>query len=441
MKRVVIILLYVSGIIQTQALIINEIMSNPVGDDSGREWIEVYNNTNAAIDISSLTISIKGGNPIVVTPISGGTSVPPNGYAIIGSTVSGATRFLQDYPNYSGVLFKSSISLVNTGVTSLLIKIGGETFDNLASYTGAKEGSTLSLVLGNFVTGNPTPGGENQAVSSGTENVSGGTQENATTTENQTTVAQMSPPSADIVLYLKPEKVVVAGAESLFSVFGMTRKGDPISNLSYTWAFGDGGQGMGSSTLYRYLYPGMYTAQVEATNGQVIGTGRMRVRVVPPDISITKLGDGKYGPYIDISNPNMYDLDLSHWKLSIDGKLFDFPKNTLISHGETTHFSGSAMGFSSTTLSSSTVVKILFPNHEEVTRYGGGGILFSIVTPTQIAGSRTQNRSYKETIPKVPVVVVKNTSTSSITKVAYKKDVPKDTRIATFFKSLFKNRQ
>jgi hypothetical protein len=185
-------------------------------------------------------------------------------------------------------------------VTSIDIKLNGATVASLPSYTAAKEGFTLSYTGGSYVTGTPTAGLENQVADTGTETNTG----NATTTDTQVTLPQMSPPSADIMIYLPTEKVVVAGAEADFSVFSQTRAGKPINDLRYTWAFGDGGQGTGSSTKYRYGYSGRYIAQVEATNALVAGTGRMVVRVVPPDIVISSIGSGKYGSYIELSNQN-----------------------------------------------------------------------------------------------------------------------------------------
>lgn len=165
MKRILITaFLLISTIVPAWALVINEVMSNPTGDDNGHEWIEIYNNEENDVDLSTLTVSIKGGAPIVVTLLSGGAILSPSRYAIIGSIVGGATRFSQDYPSYSGPLFKSSISLVNSGITSIEIKLGGVSVNSLASYTAAKEGSTYSLLSGTWATGIPTPGEENRAI-------------------------------------------------------------------------------------------------------------------------------------------------------------------------------------------------------------------------------------------------------------------------------------
>lgn len=355
--------LVLSTVTWSHALLINEIMSNPIGDDGGREWIELYNNSSSTVDIGSLTISIKGGAFLPVTSVSGGVSLSSGGYAVIASVVSGATKFSQDYPNYNGPLFKASLSLVNTGVTSLEIKQGGISLDLLSSYTAAKEGLTFSKINGTFVAGVPTPGGDNQMAPEDTNT------QTSSTTNTQATLTQSSFPTADIVLYMQEEKVVVAGAETPFSVFALTRGGKTIDNLTYTWAYGDGGQSTGSSTSYRYVYPGKYIAQVEAGNSVVVGTGRTSVRVVAPEIAIKGVFTGKYGPVIDIENQNPYDLDFSQWRLVIDSKHYYFPKNTLLPGNSVTHLSGIAMGFASTTITESTVIAILFPNKEEVTRF------------------------------------------------------------------------
>ncbi|MFA5132124.1 MAG: lamin tail domain-containing protein [Candidatus Paceibacterota bacterium] len=446
MKKLLILSLFMSGTMSTHALLISEIMSNPTGDDGGREWVELYNDTTVPVDISALTISIKGGAAIVTTPLSGGTTLNAGEYAIIASTVSGVTKFLQDYPLYNGSLFKSSISLVNTGVTSIEIKLNGVSLDILSSYTAAKEGMTLSRVNGSFIQTTPTPGSENSApavVDTTTPTDTTAT----TTTEHQVTVAQMSPPSPDIILYMPFEKTVVAGAETEFSTYGMTRAGKTIDGLTCTWAFGDGGQAVGTSTKYRYAYAGRYVAQVEGTNGYVAGTGRMTVRVVPPDIAISAIASGKYGTYVDITNPNPYDLDFSQWKLLINGSAFPFPKNTLLAAGGVTHFSGVAMGFASSTISSGTVVQILFPNQEEVTKYikdeglvlGAATTTIATTMPIKSILIQAPARVYQKVIVKtVPHASAATStivaSTTSVTRVVH---TQKDTRIVAWFKGLF----
>ncbi len=440
MKTSLAILTFALGIVQAHALIVSEVMSNPTGDDGGREWIEIYNETNADVDLSSMTVSIKGGTAVVTTPLQGGLILPANGYAIIASLVSvssGQTKFLQDYVTYSGILFKSSISLVNTGVTSIDIKIQGSTVASVPSYTAAKEGATLSFIQGAYGTGTPTPGSENVAAQTGVSSSS-----TSTTTENQTTLPQASPLLPDIVLYMSSEKVAVAGADTYFDVAAMTHSGKAIDGLSFVWAFGDGGQGTGSSTKHRYVYSGRYVTQVEGVSATIAGIGRMIVRVVPPDIEIVEVSSGKYGAYVDISNPNMYDLDISQWMVTFDGAAFHFPKNTLISSGETTRFAGASMGFASTTVSTSTVVKILFPSLEEVTRFVPvessvqTGIVLGIATTTKVIPVQVKQKVY-------PKSSSQTATTSQIAQVKVatsttKNSSTRDTRLVGWFKSMFR---
>ena len=434
MKYLISFFILITTTTLANALVINEILSNPIGDDSGREWVEIYNNTDSDVDVSTLTVSIKSGSFIPVTPVSGGVILSARGYGVIGSTVSGATRFTQDFPAYSGPLFRSAMSLVNTGVTSIELKLQGSIVDTLASYTAAKEGSSYSLFQGSYAVGSPTPGEENKVTL---------TEEDTPTTTpptgTQSTLPQASPPSADITLYLPKEKIVVAGAPALFSVTSMTRTGKVIDGIAYTWGFGDGGQATGSSTLYRYLYPGRYVAQVEGTNGLIAGTGRMIVRVVSPDILISSIGSGKYGNYIDVTNPSAYDLDISSWKITIDGAPFSFPKNTLLANG-VTRFTGVAMGFASTTVSSSTLIKLLFPNMDEVLRVTQGAVSSSSLVQQSV----TQKQILSTLKPlKQNAVMIKNTprvvSSSSIdtSPVVELKNTKKDTRLAVFMRSFF----
>ena len=455
MKKTLIVCSLVVGIVHVGALTISEIMSNPVGDDAGREWIEVYNNEQNPVDISSLTVSVKGASPVGIVILQGDKNIPPNGYAIVSSIISASqpvSKFLDTstgYPTYTGPLMRtaSTISLVNTGTTSVDIRLQGSVVDSISSYTPASEGKTLSRILGVFTTGIPTPGTENQAVPD-TQ-----IQTTSTQTNSQATVIPMSAPSPDIILYLPREQVVVAGADTSFSVYGMTRSGKTIENLKAVWAFGDGGQGIGTSTTYTYAYPGRYIASVEAGDIYVKGMGITKVTVVLPEITITSFNIGKYGAYIDITNPNEYDLDVSQWKLHVGNALFPFPKNTILQKNATTRISGRAMGFASTTPESIPVVRITFPNLEEVTRLSKGDEqVAEVKTATTTAVPLIQKETtFKPSSPNSSIQ--KNTSkkegiyafskpqqlaTSSISIVS-KKPAPitKDTKIVSFFRSIF----
>ncbi len=425
--------IHLLAVITAQALTISEIMSNPVGDDAGREWVEVYNESDGPIDIATLSISIKGGNPISTVSLQGGTVIPSGGYAIVSSIVSASSpvsKFLEPsigYPDYAGVLVRvvTSASFVNTGTTSLDIRLGGSVVDSL-SYTPGGEGKTFSRVNGVFVTGTPTPGASNQA-SVSTSNTS-------SANESQVTLAQTSPPAPDIILYLPESRLVVAGAETDFSVYGMTRAGQTIENMTATWAFGDGGQAIGTTTSYAYAYPGKYRARVDAGNSSVRGVGTMDISVVAPEVRIASYGTGKYGAYVDIENPNEYDLDVSQWRIHIGYGTYTFPKHTIIPQRSTTRIAGKAMGFEKTSFNEGTQIRITFPNLEEVTRF----VVLS-GTSTERAtiekANAPERKIVQQKIIKKEALVPKATTTGIATSGVRQ---TKDTRLISWFKSRFR---
>jgi hypothetical protein len=59
--------------------VINEILSNPSG---GSDWIELYNTTDQAIDLSGWFLS-DDGNDLTKYRIAEGTSVPAGGYLVL----------------------------------------------------------------------------------------------------------------------------------------------------------------------------------------------------------------------------------------------------------------------------------------------------------------------------------------------------------------------
>lgn len=446
MKRIFLIKILILSFTNIHALYISEIMYDPQGSDSPHEWIEVYNETTSPINLTTYKF-FEGNTNHSITSYLGGNIIQPNSYAVIADN---AQQFMVDNPSYQGILFDSSFSLSNSG-ENLIMK--DSSLNNLDSITydtnlgGANDGSTLSKIDGSFVRSLSTPGSAN--VSSPLTTSSGGQSgsqlTNATSTDNQVTVPQMSPPSPDIVFYLPFQKTVVAGADSEFLVYALNRAGKQLDGVTYTWSFGDGGQGVGSSTLYRYVYPGRYMIKVEGKSSSVFGVGQMIAYVVKPDIEIKDFGNSKYGNYVEIFNPNSYDLDLSGWRLTIDGASFPFPKNTILLSKNSTKFQGLSMGFASTTFNSESVIKILFPNQEEVISFKKSltnQLTFSsstqvvTATPTNNLNKKLSKSTSNNIVKKkdgTDTGMVLGTSTQVITK-----ENNKDKKIANWLRDLFK---
>jgi len=93
------------------AIVINEIMYNPDGTDTSREWIELYNNEALDVDISEWKLYENDVNH-GLTVSQGDLVIPSNEYAVI---TDNADSFLLDYPDFNKTLIDTTFSLGNLG--------------------------------------------------------------------------------------------------------------------------------------------------------------------------------------------------------------------------------------------------------------------------------------------------------------------------------------
>ncbi len=93
------------------AVIINEIMYDPEGTDTGREWIELYNNNDFDVNISEWKLFEAGVNH-KLTIFQGNDILTKNDYLVIADN---PVKFLEDYSNFTRTIVESSFSLSNTG--------------------------------------------------------------------------------------------------------------------------------------------------------------------------------------------------------------------------------------------------------------------------------------------------------------------------------------
>src|SRR3989344_3853230 len=142
---------------------INEIMYDlKTGSDDGREWVEVFNDSDSPVDFSIFKF-FEGDTNHKLTLIQGDIKVGTAGYAII---VADNIKFKIDWPNFSGNIFDSSFSLSNSGET-LAIKNADLILDEYtykSSSGGAGDGKSLQKIDGVWVASIPTPGTENRIV-------------------------------------------------------------------------------------------------------------------------------------------------------------------------------------------------------------------------------------------------------------------------------------
>jgi len=144
------------------SLIINEIMYDlKTGSDDGREWVEIYNNTDTEIDFTNFRFFEADTNHKLKL-IQGNGKIGAGEYAVI---VSNEIKFKNDWPSFAGTIFDSTFSLNNSGEI-LALKDNALNIVNQYSYTsalgGAGDGNSLQLINGLWRTAPPSPGAENK---------------------------------------------------------------------------------------------------------------------------------------------------------------------------------------------------------------------------------------------------------------------------------------
>jgi hypothetical protein len=149
----------------------------------------------------------------------------------------------------------------------------------------------------------------------------------------------------DISVLLPTEKLIPAGADSEFDVKAIDKDKKAIMGLNFQWSFGDGGEKFGQKVFYHYTYPGEYTLVASADGYTVGGEAKMNVKVVTPDIIISKVGTSSKENFIDLTNNTDYDLVLSNFYLNLDNNFYKLPKNFTIEKKKSIHVSGEAVGF------------------------------------------------------------------------------------------------
>jgi len=324
---------------------ITEIMYNLEGDDDGpnnnqrREWLEIYNSSSEEINLNGWKLyeaetnhgidSVPKGNSMILSAYA---------YAVITDKPD---IFKDEYPSFLGVIFDSAFSLSDTGETliirdSNLVDIDKKIYSKNEGANG--DGNSLQKIDGDWVPASPTPGLSNSISFSSIEDFDEPLNETEDEIIPLTQTAMVSSPTTVYKIepqvfgtIILPQDKPIAGADFLFSARSCGLENKPLDNAEYQWTFGDGGKAKGQKVLYAYQYPGEYMVVLEVTSGKYVGSDRLKINVLPPDIAISDVNFSSVdNQFIELHNSSSYELNLSWWRLKVDNNYFTFPKDTII---------------------------------------------------------------------------------------------------------------
>ena len=126
-------ILWAKNIFAAGPIIINEIMYDLKGADTGYEWIEIKNISNEAVDLTNWKFNDGSSTNHILNPPpknggQGSLIIPPQGFAILAAR---ADLFLSSHSNFSGTVIDTTMSLNNTEGTLKLIDNNGNVVEEV----------------------------------------------------------------------------------------------------------------------------------------------------------------------------------------------------------------------------------------------------------------------------------------------------------------------
>lgn len=338
------------------SVFINEIAWMGTAVSPSNEWIELANDGNNSVNLTGWILSIEGKKDIA---LSG--NIAANGFYLIERTDDTTV------PGIAADLIASfGTGIPNTGAV-LSLKNAGAIVDRV---DGSQEWKIGGVQAGDNITKETAQKGQNgwftSAATSRAANIqTAGTQSEPVVTNDAPIVPPL--PTKNSTFPVEPQiftdagqttRVVPVGATTIFSgrVWGL--KKEPIENARMTWAFGDGASADGTSVSHIYYYPGDYTAVLDTASEFYAASDRVRVTAIVPALTLRSGGDVTRS-FVAIENSGDTEIDLSGWQISLQGKNFILPKNTLIGARKILTVPSEVSGFST---SATSTMSLLFPN-------------------------------------------------------------------------------
>lgn len=330
---------------------VSEIMYDPKGSNSGRQWVELYNGGSGSVDLSGFNF-YEGSVNHRAFGYSGGlcqgdAAIAPGGYVIITNDSCSLAKFHLDYPGYSGTVFHSALSFTGE---PLVLKNGDAMEDTPPGYDssmGAKDdGNSLQKIAGVWKSGIPTPGAENAesapadsgsgddsggassdsqvVISSGSSSSSSGSSSSFLSVSNQSSAPKSIKTKIEVA-----DKIILFGIKNYFTAKVTDSAGREVADGKTVWNFGNGEIKEGGKILYSYQFPGDYVVFAESSWKDFKSSDSVKIKVVAPALKISKIQSGP-GGFIEIQNSSPYQTDVSFWRIISGGKYFSIPKNTFV---------------------------------------------------------------------------------------------------------------
>ena len=322
------------------AVKINEIMYDLEGADSGREWVEIFNDSDTEVNLTNWKFNDGSNHLLNEPPKNGGQGslvVPAGGYAIFAGD---ATVFLSEHQSFSGTVIDTAMSLNNTAATLKLIDNNGTEIFSISynnTIGAAGDGNSLQYINGNWIAAAPTPGAANASVSElppEQQSQQSQSQSSSSGSSSSSSSSSYTPPEKlpQIKAYAGEDKTVTVGANVEFRGQAFGLKDEPLTNARYLWVFGDGASKEGKNITHVYQYPGEYIVSLNVSSGEYSASDYLLIKAVPNQVFISEIKTGANG-WIELENKSKEEIDISGCQIKYNDQNFIFPQSTRMRPG------------------------------------------------------------------------------------------------------------
>lgn len=121
-------------------LVITEVMIDPDGTDTGKEWLEVFNTLGTPLDLRGYTVSYRQGTAAAKShTVRASVQVPARGYVALGDVRSGPN------PSWIGYSYGDTLGAFNNSSGTLSIRCGMTTIAEYTYTRAARSGRSRML--------------------------------------------------------------------------------------------------------------------------------------------------------------------------------------------------------------------------------------------------------------------------------------------------------
>jgi hypothetical protein len=346
-------------------VVINEIMYDPEGSDTGREWIEVYNAGTIDVDLATYKLLESNVNhKLTLTDVAGNSNstsssiLKSNSFAIVADNPQ---KFLLDFPEYVGLLFDSAFSLNNTGEPLAIVNGSGAAIDNF-EYSGdlgaGNNGNSLQLNnTGFWIEAGPTVGSVNKnETESGNSATNSGSSATSSTSNSGNNNSSTHSSQAEITKYLEKSGLEIGAGRNRFaglrSPIEFKAEYNTDKKPRFMWNWGDGSFNLGHKTDHTYKNSGVYNVVLNAFLNGYQATARVKATISEIYVDILSINSGKL---VDIMLKNMSEKEVNLGgfiiKTASTSKSFEIPRDTIIDAKSTIIIPGEYTDFETSTTS------------------------------------------------------------------------------------------